>query len=519
MDIKSILASTATMLFLSGSAGAHVLQNYKPLIEEVMATCKPNEGQNVDFSKSPVNGLRDVINWQLHNTSYDREMFLQQIQLKLGADESTFRAIKMGTDTPLDDELRLISKIRIVKSTIDSSLNKVKFLQKLDQTRFKYAAATIGSEEEKALLQELTLAQERLKNGAVGGGKKYLVREISFNDAASVGTGFEEAMEVYSTKGVISYGLQGFNDLFGDHQGMRRGETVVVSALQHKWKSGTLLSSAIQAAYFNKPTYLRLKEPKEGEPDKRKALILHITLENDALGELLFAYKYIREQLEGIPTPLTSIVTPEDKENAKNYVVKFFNECGFTFNVIQFAAGEFGYSELFGTIESYEELGFEVHQVTLDYMGKMSTRGCVDGPHGKNIQDLYQRLQNFMLRKKIAFMTAHQMSTEAKALERNGEEILVKAVCELGFYAGCKTVDNEVDVEIYQHIVKIGNKSYMSWQRGKHRKPGAVTPEAMRFCVYEMYEVAVMPWDVGLEPKYTRRLPGYGNNEVNVDLF
>lgn len=518
MDIKSILATATTMLFLSGCAGEHVLKNYKSTVDEVMSTCRPAEGTAVDFAKNPITGLRDVINWQLHSSSYDKELFLQQVKLKLGQDETTFNAIKMGVEAPMDDELRVVSKLRILKSSIDSNINKLKFGQKLDRIRFKFGQAAVGSEEEKLLLEELQLGLEQIKGNGIGGVKKHLVREISLNNADSVGNGFDDAMNVYNTNGILTFGLQGWNDLFGDHQGIRRGETVVISALQHKWKSGAMLSSAIQAAYFNKPTYLNLPEPKEGQEDKRKAMFLHVTLENDALGELLFAYKYIREQLEGVPTSITNL-SSEEKEYAKLYVNKFFNDCGFEFTICQFAAGEFGYSDLFNVIEGYEELGYEIHFISLDYMGKMSTRGCVDGPHGKNIQDLYQRLQNFMLRKKIALLTAHQMSTEAKALERNGEEILVKAVCELGFYAGCRTVDNEVDMEIYQHIVKQGGRSYMTWQRGKHRKPGTVTPDLMRFCVYEMYELAVIPWDVKGEPKYTRRLPGYGNNDVSVDMF
>lgn len=518
MDIKSILATATTMLFLSGCAGEHVLKNYRPTVDEVMETCRPTEGQTVDFAKNPITGLRDVINWQLHSASYDKELFLQQVKLKLGQDEATYNAIKMGLDTPMDDELRLISKIRILKSGIDSNINKLKFEKNLDRIRFKFGQSEIGSEEEKALLEELQLGIEKIRGNGIGGAKKHLVREINLNSSESVATGLDDAMSVYNTNGILGFGLQGFNDLFGDHQGIRRGETVVISALQHKWKSGALFTSAIQAAYFNEPTYLVLPEPKEGQEDKRKALFLHITLENDALGELLFAYKYIREQLEGIPTSISNL-SAEEKEYAKLYVNKFFNDCGFEFRICQFAAGEFGYSELFGVVDSYEELGLEVHFISLDYMGKMATRGCVDGPHGKNIQDLYQRIQNYMLRKKIALLTAHQMSTEAKALERNGEEILVKAVCELGFYAGCRTVDNEVDMEIYQHIVKQGNKSFMTWQRGKHRKPGNITPDLMRFCVYEMFETAVIPWDVNGEPRYTRRLPGYGNNDVSADLF
>ena len=232
----------------------------------------------------------------------------------------------------------------------------------------------------------------------------------------------------------------------------------------------------------------------------------------------MFCYKYVREQLEGVPTSITNL-SKEEKEFAVKYVNDFFNNSGFEFRVLQFAAGEFGYSELFATIDGYESLGYEIHYCSLDYMGKMSTRGCIDGPHGRNIQDLYQRIQNYMLRKKIAFMTAHQMSTEAKALERNGEEILVQAVCELGYYAGCKTVDNEVDIEIYQHIVKIAGKSYMTWQRGKHRKPGTVTPDLMRFCVYDLFDTAVMACDSDIEPWFTRRLPGYGNSDVSVDMF
>ncbi|MGX9080738.1 DnaB family ATPase, partial [Klebsiella pneumoniae] len=92
----------------------------------------------------------------------------------------------------------------------------------------------------------------------------------------------------------------------------------------------------------------------------------------DALGELLFTYKYIREQLEGIPTSITNLST-EEKAHAKKYVNDFFKNSGFEFRVLQYAAGEFGYSELMAVIESYEVMGYEVHFCSLDYMGKMST--------------------------------------------------------------------------------------------------------------------------------------------------
>lgn len=517
MDIKSILATAASMLFLSGAAGEHVLNNYRSTVDDVMGVCKPMDTTNVDSVRNPINGLRDVINWQLNNTSYDKDLFLQQVRLKVGNDSSIYDGIKLVVN-PEYDEVKRITKILGLKATLDGCISKMQFINKLDYLRFNYAKAEQGTADEQSLLDDLTLSLEKVRTGGNLGVSKYLVREIDLSNIESIKESIDAGMDLYSNTGILTFGLQGFNDLFGDHQGIRRGETVVVSALQHKWKSGVLLTSLIQACFFNEPTYIRLKPPIEGEVDKRKALMLHITLENDALGDLLHAYKYIREQQTGEETSITNL-SVDEKAYAANYVYDEFRKQGFEVKIAQYAAGEFGYANLFALVENYEALGYEIHMITLDYMGKMSTRGCVTGPHGKDIQDLYQRVQNFMLRKKIAFMTAHQMSTEAKALERNGEAVLVEAVCELGYYAGCRTVDNEVDMEIYQHLVSIGGKKYVTWKRGKHRKPGTITPDAQKFCVYQMQNVATIPWDAQGDARYSRRLSGYGNNDVSADMF
>lgn len=516
MDIKNLLAVTTTLLFLSSQCGADVTKNYEPVAKEVLQHCRPVEGQQNDLSLNPINGLRDIINWQIHSKNNDTAIYLQQLKLKLAFDEPTFQAIKTTVDSSNHgDETRILAQVRNTRQFIDQCLAKYKFIQALDKIRFKYGVAPVNSDQEKEILATLQLEIDKVKTR---GENKHVVREINMNDLSSIGKAVDDAAMIFNTEGILKFGLQGFCDLFGDHQGIRRGETVVVSALQHKWKSGVLLTAAPQLAYFNKPTFLRLPPPEEGKEDKRKALMLHICLENELVGDMMQIYKYIREQLERTPINITGL-TAEEKEFAANYVKNFFDSTGFEFKMVQYAAGELDYAGVFDLIEGYEEEGYEIHFVSLDYMGKMSTRGCVEGPHGKNIQDLYQRLQGFFLRKRIAFLTAHQMSTEAKSLVRDGEETLVKAVCELGYYAGCRTVDNEVDMEIYQHLVEIGKKKYITWQRGKHRKPGEITPSEMKFCVYEMQLIATIPWDVGDEPRYSRRLPGYGNSDINVDLF
>jgi len=67
-------------------------------------------------------------------------------------------------------------------------------------------------------------------------------------------------------------------------------------------------------------------------------------------------------------------------------------------------------------------------------------------------------------------ITPHQLSTEAKMLIRQGnEEKFVQDIAGKGFWDSCKTIDQEVDLEIYIHIIKADNKSCLSVQRGKHR--------------------------------------------------
>ena len=52
---------------------------------------------------------------------------------------------------------------------------------------------------------------------------------------------------------------------------------------------------------------------------------------------------------------------------------------------------------------------------------------------------------------------------------RDGRQNFVKEISEKGYYDKCRTIDNEVDLEIYIHIEKVNRKSYLTIQRGKHR--------------------------------------------------
>ena len=98
-------------------------------------------------------------------------------------------------------------------------------------------------------------------------------------------------------------------------------------------------------------------------------------------------------------------------------------------------------------------------------------------------------------KKAIAFITPHQLSTEAKMLIREGRSDFVKEIIGRGYYAGCKQLDVVVDLEIFIHIEILNGVSYLTIQRGKHRIIEQ-TPHKHQYLVLKFNEVGGIPDDL-----------------------
>jgi hypothetical protein len=96
------------------------------------------------------------------------------------------------------------------------------------------------------------------------------------------------------------------------------------------------------------------------------------------------------------------------------------------------------------------------------------------------MRDLFRRMRNFCSARGTLLLTPHQLSTEAKQLIREGKPPadFVKDIAGKGYYSGCKQIDQEVDIELYIHIVKFGGRAYLAVQRGKHRGIVGQTPDS-----------------------------------------
>lgn len=501
MNSKLLLVKAITLLCLESQVPALALDPSYDLCEQITDKTKKREGSVSDFGEDTVECLRASLYWTIKTRNHDNDLLMQRIKLTLANDISTYESIERGLivkgeGQDLIDNLH--QKATKLKSTLRKDLSHLNLIELMETAAFKLR---LGPEQVKDYDQILPLVREKIdSNGNAGEDQiEGHVAGFDLSKPADVAKALRATKRALSLDGIIKFSLQGFNNLFGDHQGLRRGEFCLISALQHKWKSGILRRMFIDACMYNSPFLIdKLKKP----------AAVFISLENDAELDILQVYKEIEENKENGKIIDITALTDEEIDEASHKVVEELCKNGVTPIIERFNPSYFTFDALKEFIERLERNGYEVIFMSIDYLNKMSKRGCAQGGvSGDDIKDLFTKVFNFVAAKKIATVTAHQMSTEAKQMERNGVDMLVKEVKELGYYENCRSLDQIVDIEIYQHKVCHNGKYYITWQRGKHRKP-TITPDEMMFCIYEFEKIGSFKPDIFGEAKFSRRLGG-----------
>ena len=60
----------------------------------------------------------------------------------------------------------------------------------------------------------------------------------------------------------------------------------------------------------------------------------------------------------------------------------------------------------------YESQGYEIHTCLIDYVSLLSKKGLTNTRLDTDIQELFRRIKNFCMGRKILFISPHQLSTE-----------------------------------------------------------------------------------------------------------
>jgi len=312
-----------------------------------------------------------------------------------------------------------------------------------------------------------------------------IISEVDFDNDDKLHKAVEDSAALLESNTVFSTGWSCINEML--QGGLRKGEFVLISALPHNYKSGFTKSLFLQIARLNKPQL---------EDKDKKPLMIFFSFEEDMNVVLMFFYSYFKFLKEGVAVDPSK--DKIDRDEMKNVLKKYMKEeSNFDLKILRMDPSKTTYMKMVDIIDKYNKNGYEVQAVFADYLSQISTEGCVQkGPAGTEYKDLFKRMRNEMTKRKILFVTPHQISTEAKRLIKNGIPAIefVKHLPGKGYYAHSSQLDQEVDLEIFLHKATVNRKPVLTVQRGKHRIPTIVDEDKL-FTMLQFPKKAPIPED------------------------
>lgn len=469
MEIRIILTKIITLLYRCRLI--NVMDN-DDLIRTVLNTIKVDSPENIFNGHNIVKNLKDfAIELLAEKEDTAKEVIITRLSIILENDPKLLNVIKEAISPEYDDPTnkRVISSLIKMLNNYYKEHLSVEILSKA-QYDLKFNRSKITNFGEYLTnvitnLEPLANLTSTIKDPAV-------VNELDFENQESVLNVFDLVRSQNTNKLIYKTGWQRLNRM--TQGGIRRGEFITIGALQHKYKTGFSLSVFTQIPIHNAPIIMK------GEEEK-KPLLLRISFEDSLTNNLQFMYQYLKAT-DGI------FLKSKDFENLSTeemteYVMKRMTATGFHVKMQRVDPSQWTYMSVINRIIELEAQGYAVHLLMLDYATLLPTTGCVQGPVGSDKKDLVRRIRNFCSARNIIFMTPLQLSSEAKMLVRNGipEHTLVKDVAEKGYYDGCKSIDQDIDLELFIHLFSHKRSKFISVARGKHRLPTVVDDEDKYF--------------------------------------
>lgn len=500
MDHKLLLVQVITLLYRESQLDNRT-SNSSELASQIVASIRvPETSMETDRGRETIVGLRTTAMWMVGNPptqDYDRTILLQRIRVNVGEEDGLYQAFEGATE--LCEDTNLIKRMVLeYRAELQAYLNQNQITEIFKQASQKsmfnphtidwknFVKDVIGT------LEPLATVQDIETNPAIVGA-------VDLSDDEAVQALMTTSRDELSSEGVLRTGWQGINRMCGDQGGFRRGEFVLLGALQHQYKTGFTLNLFKHMCLYNKP-YMR-------DPTK-KPLALHISAENNLNDNVMQLYVSLKENETGEAVAIRGV----DIAEASAYVKARLRDSGYEVRMLRVDPSLFGYRDLFDLIIKYESEGFEVHFCVFDYLNMLTKRGCQQGPHGFETRDIFRRVRNFTAPRGCTFITPHQLSTQAKELVRNQIDNFVQEIANKGYYDSCRTIDQEVDLEISIHIEKMNGESFLTCQRGKHRKI-SITKEIDLYTVLKFSPIAGIPDDVLGADTSMRKVGGRPENE------
>lgn len=397
--------------------------------------------------------------------SYDPVELLQQIRIITNGDENLYRAIAQGIEPELQSAVlkRTVTNIRktVANQFREQRMAEIVSKAHRDLSFKRHNISDLGDYIRNLILElEVTSAKATSKDSAIIG-------SMNFSDDDSMREVFSNVESANAGGLVYSTGWQELNIAL--QGGPRPGDSVVIGALQHNYKTGMSLSMFAHTALFNKP--------KNTDPNK-KPLLYRVSFEDPLRNNAQFLYQLLkydetREKVDIKGIPL---------EEMWKYVQKRMSATGFHVLMEEVNPNNWTYQSLINRVIELESEGYAVEVLACDYLSKLPTTGCAQGSLGDDVMDMLSRIRAFCSSNGIVFMTPHQLSTEAKRLLQTtpGEQFL-HVIKGGGFFEKTKGLDRIYDIGILCHIVNASAGDFLHVVVDKHRFPSVVDSSLKSF--------------------------------------
>lgn len=506
MTPKLLLAKSLTLLYRE----SQLLQrneNSADLVRTVLESIKVSEvGIGFSTERERITNLKYAVLEMCNNPldfDYDLAILIQHLQVIIGEDEKYLNAIRQGLETTIS-EAQLKRTIINLRRMLTTHFKEEKLGDILSKASYRFRNSRDTIKDVGAFIGEVIGQLEPLQNTTLTKDPA-VISDIDIGEAGETRAVFNEIKNNANGYGILSTGWQRLNKAL--QGGFRRGEWVTIGAQQHNYKTGFTLSLFKQIALHNTPYLFDIS---------KKPLLLRITCEDPLSDNLQFLYQLLRFEETKEPVSLLDVSV----ETMSEYVKQRLQVNGFHVRMMHVDPTQWTYKSICNKIIELEANGYEVQVVIVDYLAMIPTTGCItSGSTGTDLRDMFRRLRAFCAPRKTTLITPHQLSTETKQLVRNGmpADQFVKEVAEKGYWAGCKQLCQEIDLELHIHLVKLLNETYLAVQRGKHRIP-TIIPNSDKYFLLKFPGAMPIPDDIGEEDSGFSKLPSK-TSETNSSLF
>lgn len=506
MDIKLFLVKAITLMYQDGrlaSIEQGKSSTVKPLIEESLKFIKlPDDEADDGLERNVVVNLRTTLLYILQlpqGEPVEQIDLLQRLKLNLRGDDSTYTALTTSIieyDETGADKLRraITSGKRELRNFV--SKEKAKSILRQASQKISFRSSEIGDldgfvKNTMAELGEIDLSSGDTKTDPA------FIGSVDFDDYSSVEKAFADMKAVLSVAGVIKSPWKDMNAMWSENDGIRRGETHLWNALPHNYKSGLLTDVFVGATLFNKPFLF---------DDKKKPALVLFSTEDDLSIIMSKIYKILKQRETNYTAAVITRSLPE--KEMTEYVMAALNATGWKVFIHRVRPSLFTVHKYISTMEQYKAEGFEVALVVCDYLAMFNKSGRRNENKGDDIQDLFRATREYNAAELIAFVTAHQLSTDAKREKRVNPTNFLQQLPGKGYYEGCSKIDTEVDFEGYTNKQTVVNGSFQEFLWGKHR--GVVPDESKKYFVLKYLDAPLygLQYDYDLDHSLGYKLVG-----------